>query len=129
MSIDWRLFLILTCSIFAIIVLFSWWFIFNRSIWRIILSFIGLLLNLGNRKYADKTPIPPQPDPKKEAFMAELEARKNQPFTPSIATHPPHEDDASRPFSAQSTAEPSPPTDETALPAKRPFLKRSIDID
>ncbi len=99
-GIDWRLVVVLICAIFALIVLFSWWFIFNRSVWRIVFLFFGFLF--GRSSVDPDAPLPVKPKDEtlsdvmlenvdKHSFDAALARRRGdtQTFTPLAANDTP----------------------------------------
>lgn len=47
----WQAVIALTCAIFGLMVLFSWWFLFQRSVWRIVFLFLSLLLGREVKKF------------------------------------------------------------------------------
>jgi hypothetical protein len=129
-----QLFLILTGAIFAIIVLFSWWFIFNRSPLKIFVMFLSMLINRGS--VSANKPIPPDETPRLSDTLEE-EGEKLS-FDAAL-----QREQVKRPMQVQTAQVQAPasehatmsdlgyprPLSETEKDNPRAFLKMNIDKD
>lgn len=81
----WQAVLVLTCAIFAIMLLFSWWFLFQRSVWRIVFLFLSLILGRGVKKFDEPIQTAPKKPRLRDAMgedVAHLMQREPRPDAP-----------------------------------------------